>query len=569
MNVEVTAESLRAIQINADHDCKIKLAIIGYRSTTMASTFLIKSLYEKGLSVELYQGKYNQVEPEILNENSDLILFNPDVIVLYNSLEALRKQWFTDQSNLAENVISHFRQLLKVLEAKLPTVTLIHENYELDTDGVYDSADEKSFLFQVQKINAQLTLFETPKLNSYRFDKAAFMAYHGLKNCRNNGMLHTVDLPYTSQTEALISWELAEVIAANFGRSKKCLILDLDNTLWGGVIGEDGLDGIQLGGKGNGYVFAAIQQWVLALKESGIILAICSKNSLEMAQEPFLNHPDMLLSLTDFAVFMANWSTKSENIKLIKETLNIGYDAIVFLDDNPVERELVQRTYPEITVPNLPADVAALPDFLRHLHLFSTVNRSKQTIDRTAFFAQNEARKKVDSSPLSLDDYLKGLLLKARLSILIEANIDRVSELSLRSNQFNLRTQRYTVTALRELLKNPSYTFQTIELEDKFGSYGLIAVMVLRKENNQSLFIENWFMSCRAIQRGVEELMLNKIVDFCKRNGIEKLVGEYLPTSKNEVVANHFPNMGFRPVNALWELKIATYEPKTVVISVI
>lgn len=569
MIFEVTPDSLRSIQLKHTHDCNIKLAIIGYRSTTILAPFLVKSLYANGISVELHQAKYNQVELEIFNPASDLYTFQPTVVLIVNSLEGLRKQWFNNGANTADQALLDFERLKKTLFAHLPTTLLIHENYELDVDGVFETSNQKSFVAQIRKINALFAQEEETNSTVRLFDKATLLAYLGLKSSRNNGMLQTVDLPYTSNTEAQLSWELAKLIGACIGRIKKCLVLDLDNTLWGGIVGDDGVEGLQIGGTGNGMAFLAIQHWALELKKKGVLLTICSKNTLELAQEPFLKHPNMALSLSDISVFIANWANKAENIKQIKETLNIGYDSMVFVDDNPVERELVQCSFPEITVPNLPQDISDVPDYLRNLNLFTSFNTNRNDFDRTSFFAQNKARNEPRNETISLSDYLISLELKAKIAELTENNIGRVSELSMRSNQFNLCTRRYPIAELNQLKNDTRYAFQTVELEDKFGSYGLIAVLVLRHENEHILFIENWFMSCRAIQRGVEELMLNKLVAFSASKGIEKIVADYIPTAKNGVVAQHYKNMGFTSTDSHWELKVATYKVKPEVISII
>jgi FkbH-like protein len=335
------------------------------------------------------------------------------------------------------------------------------------------------------------------------------------------------------------------LIGAMYGKFKKCLVLDLDNTLWGGVIGDDGLEHIQLGTLGIGKAFTEFQYWLKKLKNRGIILAVCSKNTASVALEPFQKHPDMVLRLDDIAVFVANWDNKVENIRQIQNTLNIGFDTMVFLDDNPFERNIVRQHIPQITVPELPADPADYLEYLYSLNLFETASFSGEDAERTKLYQVEARRNAQQQSYVNEDSFLESLQMDSIVQPFNKFNTPRVAQLSQRSNQFNLRTVRYTDADIEKLHNCPGIFTFSFTLEDKFGDNGLISIIILKKENKDTLFIDTWLMSCRVLKRGMENFILNTIAGFAKSEGYTRLKGEYIPTAKNQMVSNHYQNLGF------------------------
>jgi FkbH-like protein len=360
----------------------------------------------------------------------------------------------------------------------------------------------------------------------------------------------------------LVAARTLDMVAAMQGKVIKCLILDLDNTLWGGVIGDDGIENIQLGSLGIGKAFTEFQYWIKKVKERGVILAVCSKNYESVAKEPFEKHPDMVLRLEDISVFVANWENKVNNIRLIQKTFNIGFDSMVFLDDNPVERSLVRENIQGITVPELPEDPAEYLEYLYSLNLFETLSYSSEDAMRTRFYQEEAQRKAYQEATVNEDGFLESLKMVSVVDSFTKFNTPRVAQLSQRSNQFNLRTIRYTEADIAGTEADPARFGFAFTLEDKFGDNGMICAVILERENDATLFIDTWFMSCRVLKRGMENFVLNTLVGFAKEKECARLVGEYIPTTKNVMVKDHYSGLGFANVEGRWELDVFGYQTK-------
>jgi FkbH-like protein len=340
--------------------------------------------------------------------------------------------------------------------------------------------------------------------------------------------------------------QLHKVIQAIAGSFKKCLILDLDNTTWGGIIGDDGMEGIQIGDLGLGKAFTDLQFWAKELKKRGIIIAVCSKNTESIAKEPFISHPDMKLRLDDIAVFVANWETKVDNIRHIQSILNIGFDSMVFLDDNPFEREMVKQNIPDITVPDLPEDPAEYMPYLRTLNLFETASFTEEDEQRTKQYQEEANRNTLQKSFANEEEFLASLGMECEVKPFDSFTIPRIAQLSQRSNQFNLRTVRYTEEDIRRIAQSPDHLTLSFSLKDIYGDYGLIAFVILeKKEDNNTLFIDSWIMSCRVLKRGMEIFTLQNILQLAQDAGFTQIIGEYIPTKKNELVKEHYSKLGF------------------------
>jgi FkbH-like protein len=317
---------------------------------------------------------------------------------------------------------------------------------------------------------------------------------------------------------------------------------------------------------GIGKAFTEFQQWVKKLKNRGIVIAVCSKNNEETAKEPCVKHPDMILRLEDISVFIANWDNKADNIRQIQSILNIGFDSMVFLDDNPFERNIVRENIPQMTVPELPEDPGEYLEYLYDLNLFETVSYSKADRDRTKQYqteAQRVSLKKVFANE---SDFLKSLDMISEVRGFDTFNTPRVAQLSQRSNQFNLRTIRYTDADIQRISTDDHYRNFSFTLSDKFGDNGLIGVVILEKQDEETLFVDTWLMSCRVLKRGMENFTLNTLVEYAKKNGFKRIIGEYITTPKNKMVEEHYQNLGFTPLadatRNLYVLEPDTYEMK-------
>lgn len=307
--------------------------------------------------------------------------------------------------------------------------------------------------------------------------------------------------------------------------------------------------------------------WVKKLKQRGIIICVASKNNEETAKEPFEKHPDMVLKLDDIAVFMANWETKVDNIRAIQGVLNISFDSMVFLDDNPFERNIVRENIPGITVPELPEDPGKYLEYLYSLNLFETASYSNADKDRTKQYQVEAKRVSLAKTFTNEADFLRSLDMISTVTGFTKFNTPRIAQLSQRSNQFNLRTIRYTEADITSMAENPDIIDLSFTLEDKFGDNGLIAVVIMKKLDEVTLFIDTWFMSCRVLKRGMENFTLNTMVECAKKKGFKRIIGEYLPTPKNKMVEQHYPNLGFTSISessdgSRYVLDVDNYQPK-------
>ncbi|NJL86458.1 MAG: HAD-IIIC family phosphatase [Leptolyngbyaceae cyanobacterium SM1_1_3] len=368
---------------------------------------------------------------------------------------------------------------------------------------------------------------------------------------------------------------MSRILAAIRGLSFKCLVLDLDNTLWGGVIGDDGLSGIELGqGTGPGEAFQAFQHYVKSLKQRGIVLAVCSKNNEKTAMEPFEKHPEMVLKLEDFAVFVANWEDKATNLKRIAESLNIGLDSLVFFDDNPAERAIVRQFAESVAVPEVPEDPAWYLRCLSDAGYFEAVLFSKDDAQRAEQYRANSQRDALKGKSHSIDSFLECLDMKLTVAPVDVLSLQRTTQLVNRSNQFNLTTRRCTEAQMQQMSTDADVLCLQIRLRDAFGDNGLISVVVAkptRLENRRGLHIDIWLMSCRVLGRQVEQEVLNMLVEQARQRGDGFLLGEYIQTKKNEMVKQHYANLGFELLSekldendqfcSLWYLDLEAFKP--------
>ncbi|MBV9248415.1 MAG: HAD family hydrolase [Acetobacteraceae bacterium] len=368
---------------------------------------------------------------------------------------------------------------------------------------------------------------------------------------------------------------VGRIVAAQQGQSFKCLVLDLDNTLWGGVIGDDGLSGIVLGqGSAMGEAFLSLQHFARDLSRRGIILAACSKNDEINALLPFEQHPEMLLTRSDFACFAANWSDKPSNLREIARILNIGIDSLVFADDNPFERELVRRELPMVAVPELPEDPARFVQCLADAGYFESVHITAEDLERSRQYQANAEREALRVSSTDLAGYLGELRMEMEARPFDRVGLQRIVQLINKTNQFNLTTRRYAEADILPLLDDPASVTLQIRLTDRFGDNGIIAILIGRLSKARELEIDTWLMSCRVLGRQVEQATLNVLAAEAARIGAIALIGEYRPTPKNGMVRDHYRKLGFDLLhedgegNTFWRLDLTRYVPVQTAIAI-
>lgn len=366
-------------------------------------------------------------------------------------------------------------------------------------------------------------------------------------------MWYLGSIPYSMPGEKAIAEEISHALNAIKGKRCKCIVLDLDNTLWGGVIGEDGIGGIELSTSKEGARFRDFQKRLKELKEEGIILAVVSKNNIEDALGGINNHPDMILREKDFVAIKANWDPKPLNIEELSKELNIGLDSFVFIDDNPVEREAVRIALPQVIVPEFPKDTANLEQFITAVskQYFPTLRLTKEDAVKTEQYQTEHKRTELKKTALTLEDYLKSLEMKLTIREIEEADISRAAQLTQKTNQFNLTTRRYTESDIRKIKDSPDYRIWIGELEDKFGSYGKVILAIVRIKENKAT-IDTFLMSCRVMGRNVETDFLKHIETELEQSGVREITGEYLPTEKNSVVRDFWKSCGYVEKDNLW-----------------
>lgn len=544
---------------------KIKISLL----SDTASQLLVQAIrgygYEYSYDLDIFEADFNQIDRQIMDHSSELYEHEADITIIYESSHKLLNKFNKLPAELkkdfAANHIEHLDMLIRTLSSKLKT-KIIYLNLAEINDTVYGNYANKlnnSFVFQQRKFNYLLMekAAETPEL--FICDLSAIQSLYGKKQLFSPSIYINTEMVLSIDILPKVAHGILSIVAAMNGRMNKCIILDLDNTTWGGIIGDDGIENIQVGTLGIGKAFTELQYWVKSLQQRGIIIAVCSKNTESVAKEPFEKHPDMVLRLDDIAVFIANWENKADNIRQIQSILNIGFDSMVFLDDNPFERNIVRENIPGICVPELPQDPAEYLQYLYSLNLFETISVSNEDAERTKLY-QTESKRVIQQQKFTNeDDFLKDLNMLSVVESFNKFNIPRVAQLSQRSNQFNLRTVRYTDADIETLVSSEDFHTFSFTLEDKFGDNGLICVIILKKENNSTLFIDTWFMSCRVLKRGMEQFVLNIIANFAKENGVTILKGEYIPTAKNEMVKDHYKNLGFEESGNYWTLNTTDY----------
>ncbi|MBR5370884.1 MAG: HAD family hydrolase [Oscillospiraceae bacterium] len=556
-------------------DGKRRLAVIGDSATQQLATALRGESVRRGDPLSVYDADYDQMEALLLDPDSELFAFTPDYILLFPCSEKAKLRFYNtvpaERTHFAERELARLQMFFEAVRSN-SKAKIILPDFPESEDSVFGSFALKtpqSFAFQLRKLNMLIAETAANLSHVYPLALGAIQTALGREAFFEDRTWYLAKMAVRTDALPAVASRILDLIAALSGKVKKCVIADLDNTLWGGVIGDDGMNGIRLGELGDGPAFTALQRWLLELRRRGILLCICSKNNDDTAREPFEKHPEMVLRMEDIVVFTANWENKADNIRAIQKTLNIGFDSLVFLDDNPFERNLVREMLPDVTVPELPEDPAEVPHYLESLHLFEAVGFSEEDAARTAQYQAEASRVQAQASFVNYDDYLKSLEMHGEIKPFDAFHAPRIAQLTQRSNQFNLRTQRYSEADILAFSQDDGYITRYMTQADKFSDNGLIAVVILKKTAADTLFVDTWLMSCRVLRRGVEECLFDNIVRFAAENGFRTLTAEYIPTAKNKMVADFYDRFGMTPLgDGKYTLNLADYQPHTTYITV-
>ena len=526
------------------------LGIVSNATTSIIGPALVATAARYGFLLTVHEAPYDQAVQVALGEVEAFKGVAMDAILIAIDYKGLPVQSNTPPFGKDADAVNESLDYLNMIRTQLKQkygAPCIMQTCAPEPDSFFGNFDVQVNNTSRQFINIfnSALVKEVTGTEDFLLDVAAIAETVGLANWHDPVMYHMAKLPFAQKLVPFCAEQVCRIITAMSGKARRALILDLDNTLWGGVIGDDGLGGIELGqGNALGEAYLAVQNTVLKLRQRGIVLAVCSKNNDATARIPFREHPDMLLNENHIAVFQANWEDKVPNIQFIAETLNLGLESIVFLDDNPVERDRVRYKLPEVAVPELPEDPAYYPRTLLAAGYFEAVYFSDEDKSRVENYQGNAKRAALRETSTDLNTYLKTLQMTATLRPFDENGMKRIVQLISKTNQFNLTTYRHNESQTRDFMKNDQCFTLQVRLADAFGDNGMVSVVICKK-SVEEWFIDTWLMSCRVVGRRLEETVFYEIVKSAKFEGVKKITGVYIPTERNEIVRDHYLKLGF------------------------
>jgi FkbH-like protein len=563
---------LRELAVPLDPLTRFTLGIVGNGNLDPLLPALVASAARHGIALDCVKADFGQTMQEALNPESRINVARPDAVLLALDARGLplgAGAGAYDRDSAAASIggaVAYVRELRRAFRERVGAICIVQTLAPLPETvfGEFDVTVPGTMRSLCAGFNAAL-IEDLRNTGDLVLDIAALASSVGLGTWHSPTQWNIGKFCFDAAVLPLYADHVCRIIGALRGKSKKCLVLDLDNTLWGGVIGDDGLDGIVLGqGSGAGESFLEVQRTALALRERGVILAVSSKNNDESARAAFRDHPEMLLREHHIAVFQANWNDKATNIASIARELALGVDAMVFLDDNPVERGLVRQMLPQVAVPELPENAALFARTLAAAGYFETIAFSEDDRKRAGYYEDNSRRAALAQQAGDVDAYLASLRMQIYFKPFDSAGRSRISQLINKSNQFNLTTRRYTEAEVAAFEHDPHVLTLQVRLVDAFGDNGMIGVVVCKPSEPGDWEIDTWLMSCRVLGRGVERMVLREILHHARLRRISRLVGVYLPTAKNAMVCDHYKRFGFELLTAdasgktTWGLETST-----------
>ena len=563
---------------NSSYEKKIRIAILGgFTLNGLEETMRVKC-DEKKIQCTTHVSGYNQYNQEILDEKSQLYKFSPDITFLiidsrtilgklflnpYSVSIEERKQFVQNKSdeiiNLAKSLVEKSKSKLVISNFSVPSYSPIGINETREEFGLHD-------MVRVLNENIKIGLSIEPEIFIYGLN--SFVTKFGENNVFDYKQYFYGDVRISLDYIPYLAEELMGYIKAVLGLNKKCIVLDLDNTLWGGIVGEDGFEGIKLGDSPVGRAYTEFQHNLLALNQRGILLAINSKNNFDDAMQIIKDHPNMVLKEDNFVCIRINWNDKVVNMKEISDELNIGLDSMVFFDDDPVNREYVKSNLPEIQTIDI-SDPSNSSKILKSINDFQMLKITDEDMTRNKMYLEQRKRTDLKTQVGDLQDFLKQLNISVKIKNADSFTIPRISQLTVKTNQFNLTTRRYQEEDIRKFSQDKDKIVECAQVEDKFGDNGITGVYIINKDNKQEWTIDTFLLSCRIIGRGVEDGMLHQIIEKARKEGVSKIRGEYIKTKKNKPAENFFPTFGFKKEGNFWILDTKNHfkKPQHLVIS--
>ncbi|NHK31558.1 MAG: HAD-IIIC family phosphatase [Asgard group archaeon] len=543
--------------VSIEENQRVKIALLSSFTIDSLKPFIDVDSRIEGLYPEIYVGPFNRFQEEVIDKKSELYKFNPEIIFFFIQLETLLpedfKQKFAkiskkDLEEEIERMVDLIKNLLSTLTQNTSSL-IVFSNFIVPTFsplGILDNKKPIGFKRFYKMINYKLEELYQEDKQTFILDFDEIAATFGKDDYINYPMYYRGALLLSEKFLPKLSHTLLGYIRALKAKNSKCIVLDLDNTLWGGIIGEDGLDGIKLNINYPGNEFVDFQRTILSLYNRGIILAVNSKNNEADALEVFNKHPYMQIKDSHLASYRINWLDKVQNIIELAKDINIGLDSMVFFDDNPVERARIKESLPEVKVVDLPKSPALYKKTLEDLNYFDTYALTKEDLTRGEKYYKKRKRDEVRQQVQSIDDFIKTLELIAIMKQVDDFALPRVTSLINRTNQFNLTTKRYNEKEVQEIAKNSKeYNLYTLEVKDKFGEEGIVGVSLIKKESSKLWIIDTFLMSCRVIGRKIETAFLYKIINDAVKTKVEEIKAEFIPTKKNPLVKDFYQEHGF------------------------
>lgn len=528
-----------------------------------------------GIDLTVQVGGFNTYAQEILNEQSSLYSFSPDIIVLAVQTRDIAPEIWSAHATLSpkevesivDRVVGDFDRLMQVCRSRSKAHFIIHslEVPCLPSLGLFDCQSATGQVATITRINDELRRVATSHRGVYVLDYDALVARYGRTRWHDERKWLTMRMPIAAENLIHLAHEWLRFIHPLSGKICKALVTDLDNTLWGGVIGEDGMEGIQLGSEYPGAAFQSLQRTMLDLYQRGILLAICSKNNSSDAMEVLEKHPGMLLKPEHFAAFRSNWNDKAQNLREIAAELNIGIDTLAFLDDNPVERERIRTELPEVTVIEVSNDPMDFATALRETPAFERLSLTDEDRERGRYYTEQRQRVELEQSAASLEEFYRSLRQEMDISTVTSGTLTRVAQLTQKTNQFNLTTRRYSEQQIAAMAAGPDWKVYSLRVKDRFGDNGIVGVAITH-DTGEICEIDTFLMSCRVIGRTVETAFLSFLLDQARARGRTQIQGWFLPTNKNiDLVKEFYPLHGFKQIAAqdgglLWSLELSAAE---------
>jgi len=548
------------------------IAILGGSTTSEIKNILELYLLKNGIKASFYESEYNKYYEDALFENPELETFNPDIIYIHTTQINLMHTPHTadkveDIDKLFEKELSRYTSIWKALQKY--NCSIIQNNFDLPherTLGNLDCYDPHGKINFINRLNTAFAQEAYINKNLFINDINYLSASMGLDKWFSKNFWYGYKYAISYDAIPLLTHNISNIINSIYGKTKKCLVLDLDNTCWGGVIGDDGLDGIQIGTEtAIAEAYTAFQQYAKDLKDRGITLAVCSKNDFVNAKEGF-THPDSILKFDDFTSFKANWDPKFQNVVDIAKEINIGIDSLVFIDDNPVERDIVSSQVPHVSVPDIGDDITEYIAYIDKSGYFEPIALLEDDTQRNKYYEDNKKRLVEEAQYQTYDEFLLSLDMSAEIKSFSPVYLDRITQLTNKTNQFNLTTKRYTFAEIESMANSEKYITLYGKLTDKFGDNGLISIIIGELKNNEC-HVDLWLMSCRVLKRGMEEAMLDALVKEAKQSNIKTIIGYYYKSAKNSMVLDMYEKFGFSlkeqdNEDTIWELDIESYENK-------